>query len=65
MKKRFLMLIVTLLSALLLTGCGKFTCDLCGQERTGKKYKTEVLSHEVTICKECHDNIESLFGIFN
>jgi len=55
----FTMLLVATL-VLTLTSCGKFTCDLCGKEKSGKRYTEEVLGQEVTYCKECHDSLEDL-----
>lgn len=55
----FTMLLVATL-VLTLTSCGKFTCALCGEEKSGKRYTEEVLGQEVTYCKECHDSLEDL-----
>ena len=49
----------------LLAGCGKFTCDICGDESGGRKYKGEVLGMEVVYCKDCHDGLEELKDLFN
>ena len=45
-----------------LAGCGgaKFTCDNCGEEKTGKKYSKEVLGETVTYCGECKEEVESM-----
>lgn len=54
---------VMLLSCVfVLASCGKFTCDLCGEEKSGKKYEETVLGQEVVYCKDCHDKLEAAFN---
>ena len=60
MKKLIGALLLVVAMATMLTACGKFTCDLCGEEKSGKKYEKEILGQEVTICKDCQDDINSL-----
>lgn len=63
MKKRIISVLLIAVTALSLTGCGKYTCALCGQEKSGKSYKYE----GETLCKDCYNGIkalESLFGDF-
>lgn len=48
--------------ALLMTACGKFTCDLCMEEKSGKKHESEMLGTKVTVCDDCYKSIESMFG---
>lgn len=38
MKRRIAMLLVVLVTALTFVACGKFECDFCGKEKTGKSY---------------------------
>ena len=33
-----------------------FTCDLCGNNKYGKKYTVDNGSGKVTLCKECKKN---------
>ena len=60
MKKKATALLLVIATALTLTACGKFTCGLCGEEKSGKSYKTEVLGEKITICEDCHDDIQEL-----
>ncbi len=60
MKKIICLVLVVLSVCTLFAGCGKFDCDLCGKEKSGKKYKGEILDREVVYCKECHDDLEEL-----
>jgi ribosome-binding protein aMBF1 (putative translation factor) len=46
--------------ASLLTACGKFECDFCGKEKSGKKHKEELMGKEVVICDECYKELEEL-----
>ena len=48
-----------------LTRSIKYDCDLCGEEKSGKRYKEEVLGQEVEYCKECHDSLEELADALN
>ncbi len=34
----------------------KFTCDLCGNDKYGKKYTVDNGSGKVTLCNECKKN---------
>ena len=53
MKKKMIALLLTVTTVISLTACGKpFTCDLCGEEKTGKKYKETILGTEITYCQD-------------
>lgn len=43
MKKRMALTVLLVALIALLCGCSKFTCDLCGQEKSGKKHEAELL----------------------
>ena len=60
MKKLISLTALAVLLAVFLCACGKFTCTLCGEEKSGKKYKEELLGQEIVYCKDCHDGLESL-----
>ena len=60
MNKRIGIALLALAMAVLLTACGSFTCDICGKEKSGKRYKDEILGQEITYCKDCHENLEKL-----
>lgn len=54
-----------LLGALLamLTACSSsFTCDLCGEEKTGKKHTNKESGIEMTVCDDCYKSVNELFG---
>ena len=58
-------LAITLLVALLatLTACGKpFHCSLCGEEKTGKRHSNEAYGVTMTLCDDCYQGINELFG---
>lgn len=65
MKRKVVMLLVVVLTMLTLTACGRFECDLCGAEKSGRSYAASVWGEEVTICKECRDDIKELQSIFD
>ena len=62
MKKRISILLMLSMLSMTLTACGKFTCDLCGEEKSGKSYESTVLGEEVVICDDCYQELQSLFG---
>ena len=62
MKKLIMLVAMVAVFSTLLCACGKFECDLCGKEKSGKKYKEELMGQEIIYCKDCHDELESLAG---
>jgi hypothetical protein len=62
MKKLICVLLVVVMMATLLTACGKFKCELCGEEKSGKKHEGEVLGEKVVYCDECYKELEELKG---
>ena len=63
MKKFVLLVVLVAMLSTLLCACGKFTCDLCGEEKSGKKHKEEVLGEKVVICDDCYKGLEELAGL--
>ena len=63
MKKLIAVLCLLVVMASMLTAC-KFTCDLCGEEKTGKQTKGEVMGEEVVYCKECKEDLDQLKDAF-
>lgn len=65
MKKKIIALLLTVTTVISLTACGKpFTCDICGEEKTGKKYTETVYGEEVTYCQDCKEGLEELIDLF-
>ena len=64
MKRKVCMLFVIVMVLMSFTGCGKFTCSICGEEKSGKKYESALLGEELLICQDCYDEIEGLFSGF-
>ena len=60
MKKMFSVILLVIVATMMLTACGKFTCDACGEEKSGKKYKESVMGEEIEICKDCYKELEEL-----
>lgn len=55
MKKSVKVIIVAMVGVMLLglTACGKFTCDICGKEKTGKRHERTILGTEIVVCNDC------------
>ncbi|MCM1056469.1 MAG: hypothetical protein NC517_02535 [Firmicutes bacterium] len=54
-------LLLTAVTVMSLAACGKpFTCDLCGEEKTGKKYTETILGSEITYCQDCYKELKEL-----
>ena len=53
MKKTLIIIAAILVMALTLGACGKFTCDVCGKEKSGKKHTQKLFGVKVTICDDC------------
>ena len=63
MKKIICALVLVVTMALMLAACGKFTCDYCGQEKTGKRYEvTSLLLGDGIACEECKNEIQNMFN---
>lgn len=66
MKKKITALGLIIVFLFSLVACGKFTCDGCGEEKSGKSYKATFLGEEGTFCKDCKKELdelkEGLFG---
>lgn len=65
MKKIIALVLTGILAAGMLISCGaKFTCDFCGEEKSGKKYEKDLFGESVTICKDCQDGLNELADMF-
>ena len=62
MKKKIAVAVVSVIMALSLVACGTFTCDLCGDEKSGKKHSSEILGQKITVCDDCYSGVTDLFG---
>lgn len=60
MRKKLSILAITLIASMMLTACGKFTCDSCGEEKSGKSYTTTMWGEKVTLCKDCYQELKEL-----
>lgn len=65
MKKKIIALLLTAATVVSLTACGKpFTCDICGEEKTGKKYETTVYGEKVVYCEDCKEVMDEVSSWF-
>lgn len=62
--KKIVSLFIMLVLLMSLAACGNqaFTCDLCKEEKTGKSYKSQLMGEELTICEDCYEEMNEVFG---
>ncbi|MDE6873135.1 MAG: hypothetical protein K2P87_01555 [Lachnospiraceae bacterium] len=60
MKRKVIAALLATVTILSFTGCGKFTCDMCGEEKSGKKYQEELFGETITLCNDCYKGLEDL-----
>jgi len=60
--KKIISLVCVLALALSLAACGKFTCENCGEKKSGKQYTVEVFGEKAKVCKDCKAEIDALLG---
>ena len=56
MKKKLTAVLLLTLTVVSLTGCGKYKCDICGDEKFGFGNKHEIFGQEVILCGDCEKN---------
>lgn len=64
MKKMVRFVAMLVVVATMLCGCGKFTCDMCNEEKSGKKYTGNLFGQEIVYCKDCRNELEALGDLF-
>ncbi len=60
MKKICLTFTIFAIILTLIACVGKFKCDNCNQEKTGKKHKVEFIEEKLTICDDCYEQWKEL-----
>ena len=60
--KKIIALVLVIATVFALTACGKFTCDMCGEEKSGKKHEESMLGESIVICDDCYKALEDLAG---
>lgn len=58
--KKLISILSLVMVLIMLTACGKFTCESCQQEKSGSKHKVTVMNQSATICDDCYDKLKSL-----
>ncbi len=58
--KKVLIAAMLILTMLMLTACGEFTCGLCQQTKTGKKHTVNTYGLEMTVCDNCYQQMNAL-----
>ena len=65
MKKIIVAILVVASLLATLTACGKFTCDICNEEKSGKKHEDEFLGEKIVVCDDCYEDLEDIADAFN
>ncbi len=66
MKRLVCILLLVALMVTMFAACGgSFVCDLCGQEKTGKRYEGAFFGQEIEYCKDCKKGLEELGNLFS
>ena len=60
MKKIICSIVLILATMLCIVGCAKFTCDMCGEEKSGKQHEDEFLGEKIVYCDDCYKELEEL-----
>ena len=61
--KKIVALIALGIMVFMLTACGSFKCDMCGQEKSGTKHTEKIPGKEAHICDDCYKGLEALGGL--
>lgn len=64
MKRFVALLLVVVIMATMLCACGSFTCDLCGEKKSGKKHTENFLGEKITYCNDCKEELEEFGNMF-
>ena len=62
MKKIISLLVLVFAMVTMLTACGKFTCALCNEEKSGEKHVSEIEGEKIEICDDCYELLNEGFG---
>ena len=54
MKKFIVMVLCAIIAISMFAACGRFTCEVCGEEKTGKKHEGNLLGYEFVYCDDCY-----------
>ena len=64
MKKLISVICLVLVLVTMLAACSKFTCDVCGEKKSGKKHEEKVLGEKVVYCDDCYKQMKELGDLF-
>ena len=60
MKKLVLSVLAAVVLTTFLTACGKFTCGICLEEKSGSKKQAEFFGEKVDCCSDCYKELKEL-----
>lgn len=66
MKKMIALVLMLVLLTTVLCGCiSYFTCDICGEEKFGRKYEEGMFGYDIVYCSDCKEDMEDLRDYFD
>ena len=64
MKKVIAITLVTLTLGASLASCGKFECDVCQKEASGKPHTVNYMGRTLDLCDECNEEYEEAVELY-
>ena len=64
MKKVIAIALVTLTLGASLASCGKFECDACHQESSGKPHSITYMGKKMEICDDCNAEYQEVIAAY-
>lgn len=58
--KKLISVLCVIATMFALTACGKFTCDGCGQEKSGSGKKITIMGETGKVCDDCYDLLKQM-----
>lgn len=64
MKKLTGFICLLLVWVTLLSGCGKFVCDVCDEKMSGKKHVEKLEGKKIVYCDRCYKEMKEMSELF-
>lgn len=54
MKRILCLLLLAVMVATMLCACGKFTCSICKESKSGEQHNVKVNKRQLVLCEDCY-----------